>query len=448
MCSVLQRWRSADTAAASGPAGSHEILAPGRAFSSVDRRTQLQCMPRCRCHRRAVRCPRRLNLMAIGPHGIYGDAPRRGVSVTSDALAVSTLERLARLDTQGHPVVSMYVDLDPTRFPTPGARDTQLGSLFDQLRRDGGERETEALEHWLDANPTVKRGARGLALFSCAQAGILEVVRLTRPVEPQAVVDAVPWLEPLAALISPGDWGVAIVGRRAARLFRGGPDGLSEFATIDDDVFRRHAQGGWSQARFQRGIEEQVAAHVRGVAERLLRAHLRQPFEHLVVICSGELRPLIQRSLHNSLTAVVAEIIDADLGYAPANEVAAVVAPVIERVERDREREITGRLEQALGTGGAAAAGLEEVLSALEQERVEALLVGEPSRLRAWRCATCGRLSATGGRCPLDGGVPVEADAVEHAVARAQRQSARVIVARYEPQWLHEHGEIAALLRW
>ena len=332
--------------------------------------------------------------------GVYGDAPRRGVSATSETLASDTLERLARLDTRGHPVLSVYVDLDPTRFPTPAARDAQLGWLFDQLRRDAGERETEALQRWLDANPTVRRGARGLALFSCVQAGILEVVRLTRPVEPQAVVDAVPWLEPLAALISPGDYGVAIVGRRAARLFRGGRDGLSEFATIDDDVYRRHAQGGWSQARFQRGIEEQVAAHVRGVADRLLRAHLRQPFERLVVICSGELRPLIRRSLHSSLSAVVVEIIDADLVHAKAEEIATVVAPVIERVERERERDLTGRLEQALGTGGA------------------------------------------------DGGVPLEADAVEHAVARAEAQSARVIVARYEQQWLHEHGEIAALLRW
>jgi len=117
-------------------------------------------------------------------------------------------------------------------------------------------------------------------------------------------------------------------------------------------------------------------------------------------------------------------------------------------VERDCERDRTGRLEQALSTGGAATAGLEEVLGALEQERVEVLLVGEPSQLRAWRCATCGRLSVTGGRCPLDRGVLVEADAVEHAVARAEAQSARVVVARHEPQWLHEHGEIAALLRW
>jgi hypothetical protein len=33
-------------------------------------------------------------------------------------------------------------------------------------------------------------------------------------------------------------------------------------------------------------------------------------------------------------------------------------------------------------------------------------------------------------------------------VERAARQSAQVLVVRREAQWLGEHGQIAALLRW
>ena len=127
-------------------------------------------------------------------------------------------------------------------------------------------------------------------------------------------------------MISPGDWGVAVVSRRAARLLRGGTGGLSEFATVAGELHRRHAQGGWSQARFQRGIEEQVAAHVRGVADRLLRAHLRQPFQQLVIVCSDELRPVIERSLSRELTGVLAGMVDADLEHAPVDEIAGAIA--------------------------------------------------------------------------------------------------------------------------
>ncbi|MGZ4305217.1 MAG: baeRF10 domain-containing protein [Solirubrobacteraceae bacterium] len=373
----------------------------------------------------------------------------QAITAAADAVGLDTLERLARLDAHGHPILSVYVDLDPTRFPTPDTRGTELGALLDDARRQGGEKDADRVQTWLNANPAIGRGARGLALFSSAPTEIFEIVPLPTPVEPLTVLDTVPWLEPLAAMISPGDWGVAVVSRRAARLLRGGPGGLSEFATVAGDLHRRHAQGGWSQARFQRGIEEQVAAHVRGVADRLLRAHLRRPFQQLVIVCSDELRPVIERSLSRELIGVLAGMVDADLEHVPVDEIAGAIAPVIERIERNRERDLIAQLEQALGTGGRAAAGLDEVLSTLEQQQVQTLLVGQRGNLKAGLCPTCGRLLTDGGRrCPLDGASLAEVDAIEHAVDAAARQSVQVIVARYEQAWLHEHGDIAALLRW
>ena len=369
--------------------------------------------------------------------------------MTADEIGIETLERLSRLETRGHPVLSIYLDLDPSRFPTPAARDVQLRALFGEARREAADSDVDRIQALLQAEPTITRGVRGLAIFSSAEAGVLETVRVPSPVEPMAVLDTVPWLEPLAGMIAADDWGVAVVSRSAARLFRGGPHALMQFAALHDDVYRRHAQGGWSQARFQRGSEEEVASHVRGVAERLLRAHLRRRFDHVVIVASGELRPVIEHSLPGELREVLAGSVEADLEQAPADEVARAVAPVIERAERDREHALVGRLEQALGTGGPAAAGLDEVLSTLEQERVEILLVADRARLTAGLCPRCGRLSASDhGRCARDGAVLAEVDAVEHAVKEAARQSAQVVVVRHEVNWLIEHGAIAALLRW
>jgi hypothetical protein len=98
-----------------------------------------------------------------------------------------------------------------------------------------------------------------------------------------------------------------------------------------------------------------------------------------VIVCSDELRPVIEHNLHNDLTTVLTGSVDADLGHAPVEEIAGVVGPVIERADRDRERDLIATLQQALGTGGPAAAGLDDVLSSLEQQRVETLLVPEHS---------------------------------------------------------------------
>jgi hypothetical protein len=216
------------------------------------------------------------------------------------------------------------------------------------------------------------------------------------------------------------------VSRSAARLFRRGPGALVEFVAVNDEVHSRHAQGGWSQACFQRGIEEKVAVHVRRVANRLRRAHLRRPFEHLATVASSELRPVIEDSLHGEL------------------------AELLTRHHRRRRRTRHRRREGADGitSGRARSAGprtrarrppragtrdrrrkrcqtrLDEVLPMLDQQRVDALLIPEGSSLRAGLCPTGGRLSTTDdGRCPLDGAVldeVDEVDEVEHAVGRGR----------------------------
>jgi peptide subunit release factor 1 (eRF1) len=368
---------------------------------------------------------------------------------TKHAADADALERLARFDIHGEPVLSLCIDVEPSRFPTPDTEASQLGSLLAAARRENAHEEADHIEAWLSSDAAIARGARGLAIFSSQRGYLFEAVPLTKPVEPLAIVDTIAWLEPLAETIAPGAWGVAIVSRRRARLLREGPGGLTEFATIANQLHRRHAQGDWSQARFQRGIDEQVAAHVRGVADRLLRAHRRSRFDHLVIACASELRAMIAHSLDTELKRVLVGMIDRDLEYASVEQIAGIVEPLIERAERESERELLVGLEEGLGTGGPAAAGLDEVLATLEQQRVAVLLVPESESLQAGLCPTCERLSTDGGRtCPLDGSPLAPVNATEQVVEEAARQAAQVVVVRDHDEWLRNHGQIAALLRW
>jgi len=363
------------------------------------------------------------------------------------AVSPAVLERLGRLESAGHPVLSVYFDLDPSRFPTPPARESELSALLSSA--GAHDIDAQHVRDAVDTHTDLVQGARAVAIFSCAAAGALEVLALAEPVEPLVVIDTVPWLEPLAAMLTSGDWGVAVLSRRSARLFRGGRDGLIEFAAVRDELHRRHAQGGWSQANLQRGIEQQVAEHVRHTTEVLLRAHRRRPFDQLVIVASDELWPVAQDSLHRDLRDRLAGVLERDLEHAPAQEIERALTPVFERAERDRERALISRLDEALGTGGPAAAGLDEVLATLEEERVEALLLAEGAVLTAGLCSGCGRLSASDqGRCRFDGAPLHPVDAVEHIIALAARHSVEIVLVRHERDALGEHGQVAALLRW
>ncbi len=288
---------------------------------------------------------------------------------------------------------------------------------MDEGRRQGAAADVAQVRAALDSEPEVIDGAQALASFSSMPAGLLEVVRLRSPVDPQVVVDTIPWLEPLASTISDGDWGVAVASRRSARLFRGDASRLIEFASFEDPLHRRHQAGGWSQANFRRAIDRQAAVHARHIATRMFRAHRRRPFAHLVIVAADELWPLIEHALSPELRAVLAGSVAEDFEHAPTDEIRRAVRRVIEKTERERERALLARVEERLACGGRAAGGRADVLAALEQKRVETLLVGAD-------------------------------DTENRAIADAEHQSATVVAVRHETEWLRRRGGIAATLRW
>lgn len=371
---------------------------------------------------------------------------------------MQTLDRLGRTELDGHPVLSLYLDLAPEHFALPATRHAELAGLLANAGHQAAEKaididvDIERIRALLEDDPELMRGVSALAVFSSAGAGMLEAVGLPRPVEPQVAVNSVPWLEPLAEALLADDVGVAVVTRASARLFRAAPTHLTLIGDIHDDVHGRHSKGGWSglaQSRYQRGVEQEVAWHVDHMCSALAEAHASSPFKTVVLVAAPALWPLVEQSLSPDLRRLLADPVDAELEDAPPTEILAVVTPVLERLAADGERELLARLSEGLGTGGAAAAGLDEVLSCLNDERVETLLLAGGVQLAGRSCPQCGRLSADEApACPVDGADLRVVDAPEHAILAALRQGAEVHVVRHHSDALTEHGSIAALLRW
>jgi hypothetical protein len=367
-----------------------------------------------------------------------------------------TLRRLADLDTGGRPVLSLYLDLDPARFPTPDTRSTELLALLADARhqaaRHGREaerlvaRDAARVQALVEGDPGVVGAGRAVAIFSSADADVLEIVRLRDPVEPAAAVSDVAWLAPLAAIPLDGAWGVLVTGRRIARVLRVDRAGAAEAERIEDEVHGRHAQGGWSQSRYARGIEQEVAWHVAASCEALRRAHGREPFAAVVLGAPDELRPVLAEQLPPALRALVSGWIDVDAERAPVEEIEQAVRTLQRERHADRERTLLDRLDDELGKGGRGAAGLDDVLAALEQDNIATLLILEHARLEALSCPRCGRLSAAGDRCPIDGSPLERIDAAAPVTASAIRRGGAVTAVHGDPGRLERRGSIAALL--
>lgn len=366
-------------------------------------------------------------------------------------------------------VLSMYVDLDPREFATAPARKSGITAAIDAAERaapdNGWARTLEELRAtFASANYDID-GARGLLLYA-RRGSTPTLVKLHRPVSQHIAYDHTVHVLPLVEAI-PGDrWCVLLCNRRSTRMLLGDRDRLHDVEAFQDEVDGQHDQGGYSQARYQRAIEEQVHDHLRHTARVVRELHESGSFDRLMIGAPAELRGELESELHDSTRRVLAGWLDVDVEHATAEQVAAAASKVVAAVEKQRLGDLLARLQQQAGRNQRAALGLEEVLRALSEARVETLLVSRGMSQPGVACTEGDWLAPRAEECPVHGPtVEPVADVVEAAVEAAIRQSARVVtISRVEPEaelaedgttrdsheflTMQGYGSIAALLRF
>ncbi len=376
-------------------------------------------------------------------------------------LSAQTLRRLAEVRASGGQVISLYVNLDPSSFGTTEARATAIHSALNEL--DDVARSVESnLEHeakvalredvararsFLEGDGFSSKGAHAAAVFCSDAADLFEVVRIPEPVESQAVIAQEPFIEPLVQIEATGRWYVVLVDRRNARFLAGNETGLEELGRLRDRVLGQRS-GGLSAHHRERSIEHEVRDHLARVADILLRRLRQGRYERWVVGCAPELWPHLEGNLSPEVAQRFDGRFDVDVENASAQEVLDQARPLMEEGDRRREQAALERLRQGLTGGGRAAAGLDDVLAALVERRVEVLLYERGLSKPGVRCRQCGWMASSGDNCPVDGS-PLEPqeNMVELAVEAAITQSADVNAV--EPGGdLGPIGGIAAVLRF
>ncbi|MEA2496912.1 MAG: hypothetical protein QOJ29_4823, partial [Thermoleophilaceae bacterium] len=266
----------------------------------------------------------------------------------TNQLSPDTLRRLAELRPVEGKVVSIYLNLDPTEFASASARATAVNSVLDEAAR-AARAETSSVRDDVERIRELFKdfdfhGAHGLAVFANASEDLLEVIKLPRTVDNAVVVDEAPYVEPLVEIHSAAIYGVVLVNRQTARIFRGSRNRLSEIARVDDEVHRRHDQGGWSQARYQRSVEKEAQDHLKHACEELLRTHQRRPFDALFVAAPEVVYNDFCERLHPYLSDRVAGRIEVDVENTTADDVQHAAEAVIAEHERVLEKEALDRL--------------------------------------------------------------------------------------------------------
>ena len=326
------------------------------------------------------------------------------------------LRELASFRAEKGCAISLYLNLDPRVSPTAGDAQIRVNSLLDEAakrcnasRSDLTRDQRVALRADLDRIRSFfelefdRDGAHGLAVFTDSLDNFWRPLALTAPVPDDVKVNNEFYLTPLVPLVGRGEGAlVAVVGRERGDLYRLRAGRLEEVADRSEDQPRRHDQGGWSQARFQRHIDNLAHGHLRRVADELDRQLRLHRLAKVVVVASEEIRTEFAEMLSSEVRNAVVGWTQAPAHASPA-ELLELAAPALERWREQQETEAVERWREEAGRSGRAASGWSDTLEAASDGRVELLFYQQGAEHPAWRCPACGRLAVEEGKCPLDG---------------------------------------------
>jgi len=347
----------------------------------------------------------------------------------------------------GDGVVSLYLNTDLSHESKEKCRlvlREQLGRIDDEVSPqdlDRIERFFGFEYDWQD---------RGVALFSCQQQDFWRAYALPVPVNDGAFAGDRPYVKPLADLASKfGSYGVVVVDREGVRMFhiRGGR--VLETSESSGREVKRHKQGGWSQARYQRWVDGQAQQNLRQAVEATAQFFKTENCERLILGGTDVNLAQFQELLPKWLASHIVGTFSVGRGTG-IDDILERSWDIMQQVGHQEEEALVAETITAARKGGPGVTGLADTLYRLHEGRVRVMVIAEGYTAAGYQCSSCGYVAAQDmPRCLFCGGEQIEAveDAVDLAVHKAVETGAKVEVVSGQ-QALEDAGGIGAILRY
>jgi peptide chain release factor subunit 1 len=286
---------------------------------------------------------------------------------------------------------------------------------------------------------------KGRVIFASAAGGSALVFRLSVSLQPLVVLDSSPFLLPLARLKDDyQDYALLLLDSQEARLFVIRSDILEEKKKLSIDLMNKHKKGGWSQMRYNRLRSGAIKSFLTTVVEDLQGRLDLGEIKGLVVAGPGEAKGQLVEMLPIVWKEKLLGVVDISM-QTPGGDLVKL-GSVVTRVERSAELYLTERLKEAVLKGEGAAYGLAEVGKALEEGRVNHLLLSSDFALPSMICKKCHFTHEEGESCPTCGG-QMQAMSLERLYEQAERTGAEVAIVEGD-EFLEAMGGVGALLRY
>jgi peptide chain release factor subunit 1 len=292
------------------------------------------------------------------------------------------LQRLTAFEPSPYPVVSLYLNTQPNQH----GRDQHQGFVRKELKaraatypprsseREMLDRDLERITTFLESS--LQPSANGVAIFACDASGLFETVQLDAPIVEHALyIGDQPHLYPLARLASQYPrYAVLLADTHRTRILVIADGTVQADEAIEGVKTRRTSQGGWSQARYQRHVENYHLQHVKDVVSALEKVVQAEGIANVVVAGDESVLPLLREQLSKPLAAMIVDELSLPAD-APQGEVIRQTLAAMRALDSTTDRDVVDRAVGAYRAGGLGAVGPDETLLALTNGQVDELLI-------------------------------------------------------------------------
>jgi peptide chain release factor subunit 1 len=366
-------------------------------------------------------------------------------------LAESDLRELVAFTTGNEPVLSVYLDTEPTS----GNADVGQLRLRNMLKAINLPEDVSAVERYITLE--YKWSGRGVAVFSSASRQFFRAYTLALPVRDMYHVGDRPSVQPLLDLLDNyGGYGVALVDKQGARLFNFHLGELREQEDIEGEQVKQTKDGGASSLRGRRGgpsgqknpAEETIERNMREAADSAAHFFEQKHVRRVVIGGTDDNVALFRSLLPKAWQSLVVGSITLNKN-APQSEVLQRTLQIGLEAERRSEARLVENLTTASAKGEGAVLGMEETLKMVNHARVQTLVLVENFHMAGYRCESCAHLTSIPQlTCPdCAGPIYKYPDVVELAISEVIHHGGTV-------QIIHPHedfaraGSVGALLRY
>ena len=373
------------------------------------------------------------------------------------------LERLAAFEPAPYPVVSLYLNTQPG-----GTGRDQFHSFvrkeFAARSRTypSGSPDRESLDKDLDRiakylDTELDPAANGVAVFACSAGELFEAVQMTAPIENHWLyIGDQPHLYPLARIESLFPrYAAVLANTNSARILVFATGELVRHEEVKGVKTRGTSQGGWSQARYQRHLENFHMHHAKEVVDALGDIVEREGIERVLLAGDEVITPLLREQMPKALSDKIADHVRIDTN-ASLDDVIKTSLEAMKRVHGDTEREKVDAAICAYRAGGLGVVGPEDTMDALVKGQVDELLIAASLReLEPAGAATAGSAEAALPEPavePSAAGEAAEAGTntvrlADELITKATQTSAKIVFVE-DAGLLSEYGGVAATLRF